>query len=128
MKITCAPYPAIATDLSPILASALARYGSGSLRDTVFPMRRSFLAPLYDLGARYTEREDGEIAFHLPDPIRQSTVEVPDLRTGAGLLLYALSLPVPVSIDDKNQYILRGYEDLTKKINALGANVSVDTL
>ena len=127
MHIVCEPFPGIPTDLSPILAGALARYGSGTLRDTVFSKRRSFLSPYHSLGANYIEKEDGTLVFLPADPPRTDTLTVPDLRAGAGMLLYALSVGQPVVVEDPSNYILRGYEDFTKKINALGANVSVVT-
>ena len=126
-SITCAPFPGIPTDLSPILAAALARCGKGRLCDTVFPDRRSFLSPYRALGANCVEREDGTILFTAPDPVRETTLTVPDLRCGAGMILYALSLSTPIEIIDDHQWILRGYEDFTMKINALEANVSVVT-
>ena len=126
IHITCAPYPAVATDLSPILSAMLARYGMGSVKDTVFPQRNSFLSPYHSLGANFLTQEDGSISFLPPDPPRAHTVSVPDLRSGAGLILYALSLPTTTVIDDTHGYLLRGYENFTEKINALGAYISED--
>ena len=127
VSVTCAPYPAIATDLSPLLAASLARHGTGSLSDTVFPNRRSFLAPYRALGASITETGDGTFLFTSPDTVRERVLAVPDLRCGAGMILYALSLSTPIEIVDERGWILRGYEDFTLKLNALGANVSVVT-
>ena len=122
VHIRCAPYPGIATDLSPLLSAVLARYGTGTITDTVFPSRRSFLSPYRALGANAIE-EEAHIRFLAPDAPRSDTVSVPDLRTGAGVLLYALSLDTPITVHDSADYILRGYEHFTKKLNALGANV-----
>ena len=123
----CAPYPALPTDLSPVLAAALARYGTGTLRDTVFPKRRSFLTPYHALGANFVESEDGAISFLSPDASHADSVTVPDLRTGAGMVLYALSLNTDTTVYDTQDYILRGYEHFTEKLNALGACVCEET-
>ncbi len=123
----CAPYPALPTDLSPILAAMLARYGMGTLRDIVFPKRRSFLAPYHALGANFTELDDGAIAFLPADAPRADSISVPDLRTGAGAVLYALSLNDDITVYDTQDFILRGYEHFTKKLNALGACICEQT-
>lgn len=123
----CAPYPALPTDLSPILAAMLARYGMGTLCDTVFPKRRSFLAPYHALGVNFAQLDDGTISFSPADAPRADCISVPDLRTGAGAVLYALSLNNDITVYDTQDFILRGYEYFTKKLNALGACICDET-
>ncbi len=127
VDIVCAPYPGIPTDLSPILAGTLAHYGNGTLLDSVFPKRKSFLLPYHALGANYAENENGSITFSSRDTIRSDTVSVPDLRAGAGIVLYALATHSLITVDDESDYILRGYEHFTSKLSALEAYVSEAT-
>jgi UDP-N-acetylglucosamine enolpyruvyl transferase len=105
----------------------LARYGMGTLCDTVFPKRRSFLAPYHALGANFAQLDDGTISFSPADAPRADCISVPDLRTGAGAVLYALSLDNDITVYDTQDFILRGYEHFTKKLNALGACMCDET-
>ena len=52
-----------------------------------------------------------------------ATVQATDLRGGAALVLAALSASGKTKITNI-EYILRGYENLDKKLNDLGANIT----
>lgn len=122
MHFIAEPHPGIATDLSPLLCAFLSRVGAGSMRDTVFPTRKSFLRAYSALGANY-ELSEQEIRFFAPSEPRESFVSVPDLRAGAGTVLFALSNAGEATLSDENEYIARGYENFKGKLQGLGANI-----
>lgn len=122
MHLVAAPYPGIATDLSPLLCALLARLGTGSMRDTVFPERRSFLDAYHALGANFA-LADASIRFFAPSEPRRRSVSVPDLRAGAGTVLLALAGAGEAILTDENEYISRGYENFKGKLQMLGAHI-----
>ena len=122
MHFVAEPHPGIATDLSPLLCALLARIGEGTMRDTVFPTRKSFLRAYYDLGANY-ETNDAVIRFLTPGAPREDSVTIPDLRAGAGAVLFALANATEVTLTDENKYIERGYENFKGKLTQLGARI-----
>ena len=56
--------------------------------------------------------------------IKSTNVKSKDLRGGAALLTAALSIKGR-SVIEGADYILRGYENLDRKLNSLGANVKL---
>ena len=51
-----------------------------------------------------------------------ANVESTDLRGGAALVLVGLAAKGITRVN-KLEYLLRGYEDLDKKLNSIGANI-----
>ena len=56
-----------------------------------------------------------------------ANVSATDLRGGASLVLAGLSAKGTTVIDNA-KYILRGYENLDKKLTSLGAKIMLDNL
>ena len=54
-----------------------------------------------------------------------TTVKSTDLRGGAALVVAALNSKGKTKIDNI-EYILRGYENLDKKLNKIGANIKIE--
>ena len=118
------PYPGFPTDLQPISAVLMAKARGGSIRDTVFPTRFGYLAPLRSFGVRSEIVSDGcEIT---PSVLRASEASSPDLRGGAALLLAALGAPGESRIHSA-ELILRGYENLDIKLRSLGADININS-
>ena len=95
---------------------------AGESQDCRFPTRKSFLRAYSALGANY-ELSEQEIRFFAPSEPRESFVSVPDLRAGAGTVLFALSNAGEATLSDENEYIARGYENFKGKLQGLGANI-----
>ncbi len=57
------------------------------------------------------------------DKLRGTTITATDLRAGAAMVVAAL-IAEGVSDIKGVQYILRGYERIDEKLNALGASIS----
>ncbi len=119
VTLTAAPYPGFPTDLQPIVAPLLYRYG-GRITDTVWQDRFGYLLSLSRFGI--ASRRIGNSADIFPSELRPATVTAPDLRGGMALVLSALATD-GVSEIEGAETILRGYSSLAEKLSALGAEI-----
>jgi len=126
MTISDAPWPGLTPDLlSVFLVVAAKATGSVLIHQKMFESRLFFVDKLIDMGAqiilcdphRATVIGQGK---HLH--LRASTMSSPDIRAGIALLIAALSAEGTSIIHNIDQ-IDRGYQDIDKRLNALGANI-----
>jgi UDP-N-acetylglucosamine 1-carboxyvinyltransferase len=126
MTISDAPWPGLTPDLlSVFLVVAAKANGSVLIHQKMFESRLFFVDKLIDMGAqiilcdphRATVIGQGN-QLHL----RASTMSSPDIRAGIALLIAALSAEGTSIIHNIDQ-IDRGYQDIEKRLNALGANI-----
>ena len=121
MHIRTGPYPDFPTDLQPITAPIMALGEGGGICDTVWAERFGYLSSLSCFGLR-SHVECGEAKIK-KSAFTPAQVTAPDLRGGAACILAALSAP-GVSLVKNSEIIYRGYERLTEKLTALGAEIS----
>ena len=126
MTIADAPWPGLTPDLlSVFLVIAAKANGSVLIHQKMFESRLFFVDKLIDMGAqiilcdphRATVIGQGN-QLHL----RASTMSSPDIRAGIALLIAALAAEGTSTIHNIDQ-IDRGYQDIEKRLNALGANI-----
>ena len=126
MIIADAPWPGLTPDLlSVFLVVAAKANGSVLIHQKMFESRLFFVDKLIDMGAqiilcdphRATVIGQGN-QLHL----RASTMSSPDIRAGIALLIAALSAEGTSIIHNIDQ-IDRGYQDIDKRLNALGAKI-----
>jgi len=126
MTISDAPWPGLTPDLlSVFLVVAAKANGSVLIHQKMFESRLFFVDKLIDMGAqiilcdphRATVIGQGE---HLH--LRATTMSSPDIRAGIALLIAALSAEGTSVIHNIDQ-IDRGYQNIDKRLNALGANI-----
>lgn len=127
MTIADAPWPGLTPDLlSVFLVVAAKAKGSILIHQKMFESRLFFVDKLIDMGAqiilcdphRATVIGLGE-QLHL----RAATMSSPDIRAGIALLIAAMAAEGTSTIHNIDQ-IDRGYEDIDKRLNALGANIT----
>jgi len=127
MTIADAPWPGLTPDLlSVFLVVATKAQGSVLIHQKMFESRLFFVDKLIDMGAqiilcdphRATVIGLGE-NFHL----RAATMSSPDIRAGIALLIAAMSADGISTIHNIDQ-IDRGYQDIDKRLNALGAKIT----
>ena len=127
MTIADAPWPGLTPDLlSVFLVVATKAQGSVLIHQKMFESRLFFVDKLIDMGAqiilcdphRATVIGLGE-NFHL----RAATMSSPDIRAGIALLIAAMSAEGISTIHNIDQ-IDRGYQDIDKRLNALGAKIT----
>ncbi len=126
MTIADAPWPGLTPDLlSVFLVVAAKAKGSILIHQKMFESRLFFVDKLIDMGAqiilcdphRATVIGLGE-QLHL----RAATMSSPDIRAGIALLIAAMAAEGTSTIHNIDQ-IDRGYQDIDKRLNALGANI-----
>ena len=121
-NLTAAPYPAFPTDLQPIIAPLMAIYRGGEITDEVWRDRFGYLEILSAFGVKYSLC--GNTAKIYPSKIFPTSVTAPDLRGGMACIIAALAAKGQSEIHSA-EIVLRGYEDLVKKLGALGADVEI---
>ena len=125
--IVTGPYPAFPTDAqAPVMAALATASGVTLIEETVFENRFRHVPALRAMGAQIdvagqTARIRGVPALH------GARVSATDLRGGAAMLLAALGASGESQISGAG-LLRRGYQDLTKNLRALGAELSVQTI
>ena len=122
VNIVAEPYPAFPTDLQPIASPLLALGAGGTIEDRVWQGRFGYLAALSPFGIEYKAYPTGAEIF--PSKIHSAKTDAPDLRGGAAALILALAAKGE-SIITSSEIIARGYENIDKKLRALGAEIKI---
>jgi UDP-N-acetylglucosamine 1-carboxyvinyltransferase len=120
--IETAPHPGFPTDLHPPFAAFLTvARGTSRVTETVFESRFTYVDPLRAMGAQIAV--DGRTAtISGVDRLRAGSIEAPDIRAGAALVLAALAADGTTTLGGL-EHIDRGYERLTEKLRLLGARI-----
>ena len=124
MTIADAPWPGLTPDLlSVFLVIATKAHGSVLIHQKMFESRLFFVDKLIDMGAQIILCDPHRATVigqggHIH--LRASVMSSPDIRAGIALLIAALSAEGTSIIHNIDQ-IDRGYQDIEKRLNALGA-------
>ena len=97
--------------------------GTSIIVENIFENRYKYINELRKMGAKVTV--EGKIC--IIKGVRKlygANVIAQDLRGGASLVLAGLNAKGKTEISNV-KYILRGYENLDKKLNSLGANITL---
>ncbi len=114
-------YPSLATDMQPLVASALLKAsGFGVITDKVYSERFLYAEELKKFGANI-ERVRGGIKISGVKLLKGECVTAADLRGGAALAVAALSAEGE-SVISGAEKICRGYENFDRKLSELGAS------
>ena len=118
------PYPGFPTDMQSVFASMLTTAkGTSIIIENIFENRFKFTQELNKMGSKITIEGKSAIIRGVRK-LYGTKVHATDLRGGAALVLAGLIAKGKTQIDNI-EYILRGYENLDKKLNNLGANVKI---
>ncbi|MBO0692073.1 MAG: hypothetical protein J2P58_04160, partial [Acidimicrobiaceae bacterium] len=123
-KIHPMPFPGINIDNLPFFAAigAHAR-GTTLIHDWVYENRAIYLSELGRLGARVTLLDPHRV--QIQGPTRWSAAEIgcpPALRPAVVILLAMLAAKGTSTL--RNVYVIdRGYEDLARRLNHMGAQI-----
>lgn len=122
VEIKTMPYPGFPTDMQSIFTSMLTvAKGTSVVIENIFENRFKYTNELKRMGAKITI--EGRMA--VIKGIRKlspAEVNVTDLRGGAAMCTAALAAKGTSKINNI-EHILRGYENLSKKLHKLGANI-----
>jgi UDP-N-acetylglucosamine 1-carboxyvinyltransferase len=126
MTIYDAPWPGFTPDLiSIILVMATQANGSVLIHQKMFESRLFFVDKLIDMGAQIILCDPHRatvIGLNRKSQLRAIEMTSPDIRAGVALLIAALSADGK-SVIRNIQQIDRGYENIDKRLNAIGAKI-----
>lgn len=126
MTIADATWPGLTPDLlSVFLVVATQAKGSVLIHQKMFESRLFFVDKLIDMGAQIIlcDPHRATVIGHNHEMhLRPTTMTSPDIRAGVALLIAALSAEGQSTIHNIEQ-IDRGYENIDKRLNAIGADI-----
>ena len=120
MDIKTLPYPGFPTDMQPQITVTLAlAEGTSVVTESIFENRFKYVDELSRMGCSI--KVEGNVA--IIDGVKGftgATVNAPDLRAGAALVIAGLAAEGYTVVDEIG-YIQRGYENFEEKLRGLGA-------
>ncbi len=126
MTIADAPWPGLTPDLlSVFLVVATQAKGAVLIHQKMFESRLFFVDKLIDMGAQIILCDPHRatvIGHNHSMQLRATSMVSPDIRAGVALLIAALSAE-GTSVIHNIEQIDRGYQDIEKRLNALGAQI-----
>jgi UDP-N-acetylglucosamine 1-carboxyvinyltransferase len=127
MTISDAIWPGLTPDLlSVFLVTATQAKGAVLIHQKMFESRLFFVDKLIDMGAQIILCDPHRATVIGQDKVirlKGTTMSSPDIRAGVALLIAALSAEGQSVIHNIEQ-IDRGYQDIEKRLNALGADIT----
>ena len=127
MTIADAPWPGLTPDLLSIfLVVATQAKGAVLIHQKMFESRLFFVDKLIDIGAQIILCDPHRatvIGHDHQHRLRATKMSSPDIRAGVALLIAAMSAEGTSTIQNIDQ-IDRGYKDIDKRLNALGAKIT----
>lgn len=123
LDIKTMPHPGFPTDMQSIFAAMLTTAkGTSIVVENIFENRYRYVSELGRMGAKITVEGRAAIIKGTKKLIG-TEVKSTDLRGGAAMCTAALAAKGVTTIGNI-EYILRGYENLDKKLSNLGANIT----
>ena len=130
LTVADAPWPGFTPDLlSIILVTATQAKGSVLVHQKMFESRLFFVDKLIDMGAQIILCDPHRATvngLNRSTPLRGISMTSPDIRAGVSLLIAALSAEGKSTILNIKQ-IDRGYQEIEKRLNAIGADIRRST-
>ncbi|QDR80387.1 UDP-N-acetylglucosamine 1-carboxyvinyltransferase [Sporomusa termitida] len=122
VDIKTLPYPGFPTDLqAPMLSLVSIAKGTSIITETIFENRFKHVDELTRMGAKI--KVEGRTAIiRGVASLTGANVAAPDLRAGSALVLAALAAKGTSEVEQV-YHIDRGYENIEKKLQALGAQI-----
>ena len=116
------PHPGFPTDMQPQITTLLTlAEGTSIVTESIFDNRFKYVDELRRMGADISV--DGRVAVvEGVGRLMGAPVKATDLRAGAGLVIAGLAASGITEIEEIH-HIERGYEDMEKKLRALGADM-----
>lgn len=124
IDIKTMPYPGFPTDMQSVFASMLTiAKGTSIIVENIFENRYKYAQELNKMGAKITIEGKSAI-IRGTRKLYGANVKSTDLRGGAALVLAGLVAKGTTNVENI-EYILRGYENIDKKLQQLGAKIEL---
>ena len=122
-KVQSQVWPGFPSDLTSI-ATAMATQAEGTvlIHEWMFPAGMYWVGSLESMGARIVLCDPHRVVVVGPSQLYGSDLRSPDIRAGMALLAATLSAKGTSTMNNVEQ-IDRGYEELDKRLRALGAKI-----
>ena len=118
------PYPGFPTDMQPIISVLqMISKGNSIITENIFENRFKYANELKRMGAKI-EVKGNNLIIRGIKRFHSNIVTATDLRGGMAMVLAGLNARGKTRINNI-EYILRGYEGLDKKLQAIGANIEI---
>ena len=123
VDIKTMPYPGFPTDLQPLFSTLLTVCsGTSIISENIFENRFKFMQEIQRMGAKSTI-EGKTLIIKGVKRLHGADLESTDLRGGASMVLAGLSAKGVTKVS-RLEYLIRGYENLDRKLNELGAEIT----
>lgn len=120
-------YPGFPTDLQQPITTLLATAnGLSTIEETIYENRFQNIQYLNKMGTKI-EINGRKIKIQGPSIYTPQEVVATDLRAGASLILAALVANGTTTITEV-RHVLRGYENIIKKLKNIGAKITLEYL
>lgn len=118
-------YPGFATDIQqPVTVLLTQCMGESLLEETIYENRFKHVPYLNDMGANIQQIDNHNIKVLGPSKLVGREVVATDLRAGAAMILAGLAAE-GVTVINQVEHVLRGYEKIIEKLQAVGARISL---
>ncbi|USS84874.1 UDP-N-acetylglucosamine 1-carboxyvinyltransferase [Fructilactobacillus myrtifloralis] len=125
VQIKTAPFPAFATDWQqPITPLLLTAQSESVITDTIYPQRQKHVGQLQKMGAQIRVNEQSQIVIDPTPHLHGAVVAAGEIRAGAALMIAGLMADGETVIEETDN-ILRGYDNIARKLTDLHADVEV---
>lgn len=122
VNVDTAPYPGYPTDVqAQLMALMCVSEGNSTITENIFENRYMHVPELVRMGAKIELRGSSAIVTGV-DQLTAAPVMCTDLRASAALVLSSLVATGNSSVS-RIYHIDRGYENLSSKLSAIGANI-----
>jgi UDP-N-acetylglucosamine 1-carboxyvinyltransferase len=122
INVTTLPYPGFPTDMQAQMMSLMAvTIGISLITEKIYPDRFMHVAELNRMGA-HIQREGPHAIVEGVKQLSGAPVMASDLRASAGLVLAGLAAKGTTSVS-RIYHLERGYENIEKKLECLGAKI-----
>ena len=122
VDIKTMPYPGFPTDMQSVFGAMLTiAKGTSLVIENIFESRFKYTNELKRMGAKITIEGKSAVIKGVKK-LTGAEVEASDLRGGAALVLAGLVAKGETKVENI-EYLLRGYENLDKKLNSIGAKI-----
>lgn len=116
-------YPGLATDLqAPLTVLLTQTKGISLVHETIYDGRLFYTDILNQMGANIIMADPHRVIVQGPSKLHGKKIHSPDIRAGMALIIAAL-LAEGQSVVDNIYQIDRGYENIDKRLRALGADI-----
>jgi UDP-N-acetylglucosamine 1-carboxyvinyltransferase len=123
-KVDDAPWPGFPADLiSIVLVVATQAAGTILVHEKMYESRMFFVDKLISMGARIVLCDPHRAVVNGPSRLTGAELVSPDVRAGMAMLIAAFSAQGKSRIQNVYQ-IERGYENLTQRLQSLGARIA----